>query len=120
MELDPMRRIIYASAAAAVLASSTGCQQCWDSFRRFEAWKYQAVFGTSPDAYAQTLAMPVATGAPICAPIDACGTTTLAAPAATIAPSTGCACADGGLTTVPALPGTIPYAPGVSPGPVTQ
>jgi hypothetical protein len=102
-----MRRIIYASAAAAVLASSSGCQQAWDSFRRFECWKHQALFGSSSAACEQTAAMPVAVAAPICQPIDAYSPAVIAAPVAGIAPAAPCACGADGFTTVPTLPGAI-------------
>jgi hypothetical protein len=106
-----MRRIIYASAAAAVLASSTGCQQCWDSIRRFEAWKFHTVFGHSPTAYSQAVAMPATVAAPICAPIDACSPgTAIAAPATVLTPSAGCPC-DGNAVSVPALSGTVQSSP---------
>jgi hypothetical protein len=117
-----MRRIIYATATAAVLASSSGCQQCWDSFRRFEAWKYQAVFGRSPESYDQVVAMPATVvpttvAAPICQPIDACSpTAAIAVPATTIAPSPGCACSSGTTMTIPSLPGTISSGTTYSPG----
>jgi hypothetical protein len=113
-----MRRIIYASAAAAVLASSTGCQQCWDSFRRFEAWKFHTVFGRSADAYDQVVAMPATIAAPICEPITTYApSAAIAAPAATIAPSPDCACSNDTVTTVPSLLGTLPS--GATFGPIT-
>jgi hypothetical protein len=105
-----MRRIIYASAAAAVLASSSGCQQCWDSFRRFEAWKFQTVFGRSPDAYDQVVAMPATIAAPVCEPITSYAPSATITTPATIAPSPDCACSNPTLTTVPSLPGTLPPA----------
>jgi hypothetical protein len=117
-----MRRIIYASAAAAVLASSTGCQQCWDGFRRFEAWKYQTVFGRTPDAYDQVVAMPATVAAPICEPITTYSSSAVVtSPAATLAP--GCACSGSTVTTIPSLPGTL--TPGatfgtITPGPTGQ
>lgn len=121
-----MRRIIYASAAAAVLASSAGCQQCWDSFRRFEAWKFHTVFGRTPNACDQVVAMPATVAAPICAPIDACSSSAAVAvpsypTAAIAAPMAGCACS-GGVTTIPSLPTTVlpstTYAPGTTITPV--
>ena len=116
VELTEMRRIIYASAAAAVLASSTGCQQCWDSMRRFEAWKFQTVFGHSPTAYSQTLAMPATVAAPICEPIDACSPgPAIAAPATVLTPSAGCPC-DGGTLSAPTLPGTLQSSTILTPG----
>ncbi|MEX2139292.1 MAG: hypothetical protein WD894_08530 [Pirellulales bacterium] len=119
-----MRRIIYASAAAAVLASSTGCQQCWDSFRRFEAWKFHTVFGRSPEAYDQVVAMPATLASPVCDPITTYSPIgAIASPAATISPSPDCACSSSTVTTVPSLPGTLP--PGTTfglstPGPTGQ
>jgi hypothetical protein len=58
------RTLIFASAAAAVLAS-TGCQQAWEGFRRFEARKYQAIFGQSPEACEPTVVVPTAPAAPV-------------------------------------------------------
>jgi hypothetical protein len=110
-----MRRIIYASAAAAVLASSAGCQQCWDSLRRFEAWKFQTVFGHSPTAYSQTVAMPATVAAPICEPIDACSPAPIAAPATVLTPSADCPC-DGSTLSVPTLPGSLPSSTTLVPG----
>jgi hypothetical protein len=130
-----MRRIIYASAAAAVFASTTGCQHCFESFRRFEAWKFATVFGHSPDAcQQQVVAMPTTVAAPICPPIDACSpSTAVSVPAYSsgtlVAPSAGCPCNSGMMTTIPSLPGTIApsttYAPGTTitnpiPGPTGQ
>jgi hypothetical protein len=119
-----MRRIIYASAAAAVLASSTGCQQCWDSFRRFEAWKFQTVFGRSPEAYEQVVAMPATLAPPVCEPITTYAPpATITAPAATIVPAPNCACSGSTMTTVPSLPGTLPAATTfgpIAPGPTGQ
>ena len=108
-----MRRIIYASAAAAVLASSAGCHQCWDSMRRFEAWKFQTVFGQSPTAYSQAVAMPAAVAAPICEPIDACSPgAAVAAPATVLTPSAGCPCEGNALS----VPGTLPSSTTLPPG----
>ena len=115
-----MRRIVYASAAAAVLASSTGCQQCWDSFRRFEAWKYQTVFGRSPDTVEQFVAMPATVAAPVCDPITAYPSGAVMMSPTTLAPSPDCACTNSTITTVPSLPGALPqgttFGP-VAPGP---
>ena len=109
-----MRRIIYASAAAAVLASSTGCQQCWDSMRRFEAWKFQTVFGQPPSAYNQVVAMPATVAAPICEPINACSPA-IAAPATVLTPAAGCPCTGDSLT-VPSISGALPSSTTLGPG----
>ena len=119
-----MRRIIYASAAAAVLASSTGCQQCWDSFRRFEAWKFHTVFGRSPDAYDQVVAMPATIAAPVCEPITTYApSAAIAAPPVTMGASPDCACSTSTIDTVPSLPGMLPsgttFGP-IAPGPSGQ
>jgi hypothetical protein len=115
-----MRRIIFVSAAIAALAGITGCQQCCESFRRFECWKHQAFFGTTSAACdPQIVAMPATVAAPVCAPacppVNVCApATTYAAPAATYAAPS--ACCGNGMTTIPSLPGTIAPSTTVTPG----
>jgi hypothetical protein len=111
--LISMRRMfIFASAAAAVLAS-TGCQQAWEGFRRFEARKYQAIFGTSPDACEPTVVVPTAPDSPV-----VYQPSMTLAPAAVVSPSACAACGSAPpISTTPSV--VLPPATSVVPGTTT-
>ncbi len=98
------RTLIFASAAAAVFASA-GCQQAWEGFRRFEARKFQAIFGQSPDECEPSVVMPAS------APVVYQPSMTYAQPSMTYTPSTVAgpsACAScGSGTTVTTTPATV-------------
>ncbi len=111
------RTLIFASAAAAVIASA-GCQQAWEGFKRFEARKFQTIFGESPDQCEQAVMMPAS------APVVYQPSMTYAqpsmtyTPSAVVGPSACAACGSG--TTITTAPATVfPQATTVVPGTTT-
>lgn len=68
-EATIMRRVLALTVFAALLGANTGCQccrSCWDSLRRFEAWKMSTFCGcfTAPAAAAAVVTAPPAYSTP--------------------------------------------------------
>jgi hypothetical protein len=116
------RTLIFASAAAAVFAS-VGCQQAWEGFKRFEARKFQTLFGESPDQCEPAMVMPASAPVVYQPSVSYAQPSMTYAPSAVASPSACAACGSGTtITTAPAtvLPQGTTVVPGVttSPGPI--